>query len=225
MNLINLIFFTLLSVSLAFSQQLKKRPYFFNEGGLYVHFSHPVYEIAAVEGAVGIVAGAYHSYTLEKRVNPVLGVEYNYMRFTAKELYNSKLQTDINAQYHLFKVPFTIRIYPGGARKFFLEPGIYGVAPLANSYMTTTTVFEDGEVKVKQIKDRFSSTPGVGFSFGLGGQIPVPYGALLLKADACWGIGKILLASGNSNESTILYSPGLKIGLIYQLDPIGNRLF
>lgn len=222
---INLILFLLLNYSMAFSQQLKKRPYFFNEAALYVHFAHPVYEIEPISGGIGLNFGAYHSYSLEKRANAVLGIEYNFMQFSARELYNSKLQSNVDAKYHLFRVPFSVRIYPGGDRKFFLEPGIYGVAPLANSYMATTTVFEDGEIMVKRIKSRFSTTPGAGFSFGLGGQIPIVYGALLLKADVCWGIGKILLASGESNESVILYTPGLKIGVVYQLDPTGNRLF
>lgn len=203
----------------------KPRPFIFNECALFANDAIPVSSDYAVDGQIGLDFGAYHSYRLDKHVNPIFGVEYNLMRFSILDMYNAQYYSDVQCSYHLLKFPFSVRFFLSRNKKVFIEPGLYAVAPVSNMFTVTVTVIEDGVMKEKQTKDHFASTPGAGFSFGLGAQFPLKKGSLLVKGGGSWGLGSAILGKGYSDESTILYSPGVRFGVIYQFRVRQNRLF
>lgn len=203
----------------------KPRPFIFNECALLANDAFPVSSDYALIGQIGLDVGAYHSYRLDRRLNPIFGVEYNLMRFSILDMYDDQSHSDVQCYYHLLKIPFSVRIFLDSKKQVFIEPGVYATAPVYNLYTVSSTVIEDGIAQEKQIKDHFASTPGAGFSFGLGAQLPLKKGALLVKGGGCWGRGSVVLGEGYTDESTILYSPGVRFGVIYQFSVRKNRLF
>lgn len=216
---------TFLFAGFAVAQYKSKRPFLFNECGLNLSYSLPYSTKNNLESKFGFGFAANHSYRIDKRLNPILGADYQCVRFGAKELQDGSNLRDVNSQYHLLRVLFSVRIFPGKNKKIFLEPGLFGSVPIKNSFSARATVYESGLLVEKEINDRFSSTPGAGISFGLGCRIPVKKGNVLIKADGCWGVGSVLLSNGKPNASKIFYNPGMKFGLVYQLIPSQNRLF
>ncbi len=151
-----------------------------------------------VDSRAGFGLGLYRTMLPQKRVNLLLGLEYNYTsRFTGR-LFKGKYSKAYDVTYSVSSIsmPITVRGNVGKQVKFFLEAGVYFEVNIGGREKGTIITYfypsdENGKVYFKETqyneKDDVSSI-NYGFSAGIGISIPLGKHYLIIKPDYKFGM-------------------------------------
>ncbi|MES2556529.1 MAG: hypothetical protein V4604_10285 [Bacteroidota bacterium] len=211
-------FFALLIASSLVAQESTK-PALLSEFSFSVNYSIPSSSKHPVEARPGFGAAVYLPFRLDKKVNPVIGLEFVQTRFYASTIVDGDelFYTGADFSYNQFRLPFSARFHFGKKTTFFIEPGAFASVVLSDFIEGVTHKSVDGKEVTERVKANLTSSPGIGLSLGFGIQIPLKKGTLLLRLDENAGSGRTYLAQGSSNESTIFYNHYLRFSAIYRL--------
>jgi hypothetical protein len=130
-----------------------------------------------MENRNGFGAAAYTNVQLSKAIIFVTGLEYNYISFFKKHIYDGHFSSysDITYSIHYLSLPLVFRITAGNKIKFFLSPGVF-IDILAYSRMSATHSYS-GPGYISYSKDVNEpagiSILNVGYMLGIGMMIPL----------------------------------------------------
>ncbi len=151
-----------------------------------------------VDSRTGFGLGLYRTMLPQKRVNLLLGLEYNYTSCFTKRLFKGKYSTAYDVTYSVssISVPFTVRVNVGKRVKFFLETGIFFEVNIGGREKGTsvTWFYPSGENDSIYSKETRYNEKGdissfnYGFSAGLGISIPMGKHYLIIKPDYKQGL-------------------------------------
>lgn len=170
------------------------------------------------EDRFGFGLGVYHSFLPAKKLNIVLGLEYNRTGQFKKSMYDGHFANAANVTYSLncVSIPLGLRANMGSKTKMFIEMG--GFADLVVYSNRTGTMHEFMPVVDNQYGDivskidenaRLSNTTGI--YFGVGVRIPISKYELVVKSDYKYGINKLYSDMGEILNRNFRISIGLKI--------------
>ena len=177
-----------------FAQQ-KDTTFFFDTFAASVNMTYV--RGSRVDSRAGFGLGLYRTMLPKKRVNLMLGLEYNYTnRFTGR-LIKSKYSTAYDVTYSVSSIsmPFTVRVNMGKRVKFFLEAGVFFEVNIGGREKGTsvTWFYPSGENDSIYSKEtRYNEKADVsslnyGFSAGIGISIPMGKHYLIIKPDYKFG--------------------------------------
>lgn len=217
MKLIISLFTFLISVSLVAQESVK--PALLSEFSLSGNCSLPVSSKHPVQARLGFGAAVYLPFRLDKRVNPVIGLEFVQTHFFASTVVDGDalFYTDADFYYNQLRLPFSTRFHFGKKTTFFIEPGAFVSVVLSDFIQGTIHKSVNGNEVTERAKSNLTSSPGIGISLGFGIQTPLKKGTLLFRLDENAGSGRTYMAQGSSNESTIFYNHYLRFSVIYRL--------
>jgi len=150
------------------------------------------------EDRYGFGLGTYHSFLPDKKINLVLGFEYNRTSQFKKYMYEGHYASATDLIYHIncFYIPFGLRLNMGSKTKFFIETG--GFADLTINSNRTGTMHtylpdENNQISYKEseIDEKIGLSNSLGFYIGIGIRIPISRFDLIVKPDYKFGINKL----------------------------------
>ena len=192
--------------------------YFINEAGVSVNHSVFVSGNYGTKTSFGGGVALYRSFRENTHINPVIGVDYNFTGFTVESIRVDMDYYYKNAsfRYHQIRVPYSVRFHVGKQRTFFMEPGLFLNFLAGGTIKGTTHTTELGQVTESPFKTRIDEHFGLGASFGVGTQIPLKTGRLLLKADILKGLSNTSYENQGSVSGPLYYNSYLRFMVIYQ---------
>jgi hypothetical protein len=175
-----------------FSQD--KRTFPFNEFTLSINRTNLKNE--NTNNTIGFGIGTFHVFLSDKKINLIMGVEYNRTNQLKKRITENHLSHSTNLKYTVnsLSVPFDIRINWGDKIKLFLESGFFGDLNIRVKRSGTMHVYlPSGNNQIEFKKFEFDETVQVfainyGFSFGIGMSIPLSKYQLTIKPEYKFGL-------------------------------------
>mgnify|MGYP000951970680 CR=1 FL=1 len=170
------------------------------------------------EDRFGFGLGIYHSFLPEKKLNIVLGLEYNRTGQFKKSMYDGHFANAANVTYSLncVSIPFGLRANMGSKTKMFIEMG--GFADLvvySNRTGTMHTYLPDVNNQINyrefEIDENARLSNTIGAYFGVGVRIPISKYELVVKSDYKYGITKLYSDPEEILNRYFRISIGLKI--------------
>ena len=203
--------------SFTYSQKMRY-DYFINEVGVSVNHSVFVSGNYGTKTSFGAGVALYRSFRENTSINPVIGVDYNFTRFSVDSIragfdYSYK---NANFRYHQIRIPVSVRFYIENRRFFFIEPGFFVNYLVGGEIKGIEHTNKLGLVSESQFKTEINSQIGLGVSFGLGTKIPLKTGHLMLKADIVKGLSNTSFENQGSVSGPLYYNSYLRFIVLYQ---------
>ncbi|MDH4472386.1 MAG: hypothetical protein QE487_07240 [Fluviicola sp.] len=193
----------------------------FNEFSVSGNHSLAISNDYPLKNTFGYGASIYHSYHLDRKINPVVGIEYISTHFWMDKISDGKTTyyTDADFYYHQLRIPFSLRFNWGKKSTFFVETGLYLSIVFSNQIIGDINQYKNNIFVTEPVRSKISSNPGIGLSMGIGVQIPLKKkkGSLIFRFDTNEGTGRTNMGAGSPNESVIFYNLYLRTSVIYRL--------
>lgn len=176
----------------AFSQD--KTKFFLDE--FSVSINQTPYNKYDIESRRGFGIGAYHIFKPEKKINIIVGAEYNRVSQFVKYVYEGHFANSRGITYtaNYLSIPIGVRATIGNKVKFFIETGAFvdfvissNEKGIYNSYLPSA------ERKFDQ-KANFSNF--VGAYLGIGLSVPISKYEIYIKPDYKFGFSNNEVGSG-----------------------------
>lgn len=191
----------------------------FNEFSVSGNHSLAISNTYPLKNTFGYGASIYHSYHLDRKINPVVGIEYISTHFWMDKISDGKTAyyTDADFYYHQLRIPCSLRFNWGKKSTFFVETGLYLSIAFSNYIKGTINQYKYNILVTEPVQSKISSNPGIGLSMGIGVQTPLKKGSLIFRFDTNEGTGRTNMGAGSPNESVIFYNLYLRTSVIYRL--------
>jgi hypothetical protein len=173
-----------------------KRPFPFDEFSISVNRTNMT--SSKLQNRFGCGAGMYHSSTLSKQWNYLLGLEYNYTSLFADLISDGPRYHEENITFHIHTIslmPAAFRFNMGKNIKYFLESGLLLGVSIANK---KGEAYSMNPLPTPENPDQYVSTKpegGIGLNgnlfLGIGMRIPVKGIEWVIKTDYNLGISAI----------------------------------
>lgn len=151
------------------------------------------------EQQLGFGIGAFHSIMNQKKVNFILGLEYNLNRQFLNNTYEGHFANATNVQYtiHNMSIPFNLRYNIGKNIRVFIELGGF-LDLIVNSkrkgVMHTYFPGENNTIVYNEFTFKENAkitSPNFGICGGIGIKIPVKMRELIIKTDYKFGMREL----------------------------------
>ncbi len=145
---------------------------------------------------IGFGIGAYHAFSADKKVNLIIGFEYNKTSQFKTIMYEGHFahSTDLTYYINSVSIPLTVRVNFGNKSKAFVETGpfldlnirarkkgtMHTYLPNANNQIEYNEYEFDGKANISNLN--------YGISFGLGIDIPLSKYKLMIKPEYKFGV-------------------------------------
>lgn len=146
----------------------------------------------------GFGLGVSHSFMSEKRLNIILGIEYNRTSQFKKSIYEGHFTSSKDVTYTLnsLSVPFLVRFNFGYKGSFFVETGFFSDFMISSNRKGTKNSFysvnsQPPAYHETQFNENARLQTSAGISFGLGTRIPIGKNELIIKPDYKYGISEL----------------------------------
>lgn len=161
----------------------------------------------------GFGIGVYQSFMNNKRLNIILGLEYNRTNLFKNRIYESHFSNAKDVTYNINSLSFPIgtRINIGSKIKFFLELGAFADIIINSSRkgaLITYLPYENYQSKEFDEDAKLSNTFGANLGIGL--RIPVSKYELVLKPDYKLAFNKLYSNQDNIYNRYFRLNIGLK---------------
>lgn len=194
----------------------ESKTFFFDEFNLSVN--KVVLQGEENEGLFGFGLGAYHRFMDEKKLNLILGFEYNMTRQFIKSLYEGHSATakDLTYTMNCLSIPLGLRFNMGKKTKLFIEGGGFADLMIYSKRTGTLCTYsydaENHLIENKQpIDEKVSLSSGYGLYLGMGVQIPMSGFELIIKPDFKLGLKALYSYQESIYNSYIRLAIGLKL--------------
>lgn len=162
------------------TKQHQKQPFPFREFSLSLNRTN-VSQYHA-EDRLGFGTGMYAVFRPSKKLNPLIGIEYNLTRQFVESEYRSHFSSNSDVTYimHNISIPFSIRCHFGNKVQFFVEPGIF-VNLMVGSRKKGTYHSDFGPPS--SFNESAGSDRNFGPQLGIGSKIPLGKVEAIVKVD------------------------------------------
>ena len=211
-------FCILIYSSFSFAQKQKSN-YIFNEFGISGNYSVAVSKRYTTHSSLGGGVSIYKSFRDDSPIKTVGGIDYNFTHFEIDSIRSDYGQyyTEARFRYNQFRIPFSVRFHVGKTKTFFMEPGIFLNILYSSTLIGISHTPTLGGEMIESQKVRLDPDFGLGFSFGVGIQLPVKSGSLIVRVDVNKGFSYTSLAPGSASEQPLFYNSYLRLAVIYRL--------
>jgi hypothetical protein len=171
--------------------------FFFNE--YTVSINRTCLKDDNTENRFGFGIGTDHLFRADKKINVILGLEYNRTNQLKKEMADSPLSysKDVTFTQNGLSVPLGLRINTGSKIKIFAEGGIFGDLAFRSTQKGTSYTYTDDGYVVDHFSTKADLSDSYGYYFGLGIRVPFSKYELMIKPD--YKVSVNTLYSGNDN--------------------------
>lgn len=211
-------YFILIYSSFSFAQKHKSN-YIFNEFGISGNYSIAVTKRYHTHSSFGGGFSIYKSFRDDSPIKTVGGIDYNFTHFEIDSIRTDVGQyyAEARFRYNQFRIPFSVRFHVGKTKTFFIEPGVFLNILYSSSLIGIRHTATLGGEMIESKKVKFEPDFGLGFSFGVGIQLPVKSGSLIVRADVNKGFSCTMLLQGSPSEHPLFYNSYLRLAVIYRL--------
>lgn len=150
------------------------------------------------EDRYGFGLGAYHSFMSDKKINLVIGFEYNKTSQFKRRMYEGKFAhtTDLTYNLNCLSVPVGFRFNIGSKTKIFIETGGFADLMINSNRKGTLHNYHPDEnnqinYSEKEIDEKAKLSSAVGIYVGLGVRIPISKFELIIKPDYKLALNKL----------------------------------
>lgn len=170
------------------------------------------------EDRVGFGLGVYHSFMEDKKLNLIMGLEYNRTSQFKKSMYEGHFAhaTDITYRLNCISIPVGFRLYVGSKLKVFIESGGFAdIVLYSNRTGTLHTYSPTGTMQSlyleTEIDENAKLSNSVGLYVGLGARIPIAKYELIIKPDYKFAVNKLYSYQDDIFNRYFRINIGLKI--------------
>lgn len=193
MNLKTLIF-GLVCVSSIASYGRDSKTFFLDE--FHLSLNRTSVKDENTEDMNGFGLGACHSFFSDKRLNIILGMEFNQTNQFKKNMYESHFAnaTDLTYNLNCISIPVGLRVNTGSKIKVFLESGGFADIVISSTRKgTMINYYPLGSIDTKhtEINEKAGLLNTFGVYFGLGLRIPISRFEVVIKPEYKLGVKKL----------------------------------
>jgi hypothetical protein len=210
-----LFFITLLFAASVFGQEEEKAKRSFPFQEFTVSMNRTNVSSFGNENRFGCGAGMYYSHTPQKRLDLMLGIEYNYTSQFASIEYQVPVMThkeNVTFHIHDLSLPLFVRFNIGRNVKYFVESGFsfdFSLLARKNGYGIYSAGEEEMMTKFSLNAQGMVGVPHLGAFGGMGVRIPMKNIEWIVKAD--YKIGTRLLGRDDYKLHLQYYRLGVGI--------------
>ncbi|MDD2983624.1 MAG: outer membrane beta-barrel protein [Crocinitomicaceae bacterium] len=153
---------------------------------------------------IGFGFGAYHSFFAAKKLNLLVGLEYNRTSQFKNSMYNGHYSQAKNMRYNLnaISIPVDVRYNIGSNIKFFVEAGAFADLLIRTNRIGTVEKLVNPNTPQQkyentEVNERTNISNSYGIHFGIGVRIPVSDYEIVIKPDYKLGLNNL---SANFND-------------------------
>jgi hypothetical protein len=196
--------------------QDNSKPFFLNE--YCVSINRTVLKDENTEDRVGFGIGVYHTWMQEKKLNVVLGLEFNNTSQNKKKMYEGHFahSTDLTYYINNLSLPSGVRLNSGNKVKVFVEAGLFVdfiISSKRKGIMHSYFPDQNNNIVYKEFtideKANLSSL-NYGMYFSIGVKIPVYKNNLIIKSDYKMGLNTLQSNIDNIYNKYLRLSIGLE---------------
>ena len=168
------------------------------------------------EGKYGFGLGAYNSFRSDKKLNVLVGFEYNQSNFFVNYSYDGHYAYYYDLSYKLnsISIPLGLRYNLGPKQSFFFESGVFVDLVINSSRKGTHVYYYDPQViSESEIDETDVLSNSLGSYFGIGILIPISKYKFIVKSDYKCGFNKWYTNSLDDEEVIHNNCVNIRIGL------------